>query len=116
MKASIFSHISGFCLPSVPALFLWENTAEEFVQLPLLSALLLTLFIHPYFFPPLSANTTIPKLKEVKENMTMGTTLVTSPDGGFLVRATDFLLPDLYKVSYSDVFRSSAPIWTAYVL
>ncbi|XP_075899753.1 integrin alpha-1 isoform X1 [Nelusetta ayraudi] len=32
----------------------------------------------------LPANTTIPKLKEVKENMTMGTTLVTSPDGGFL--------------------------------
>ncbi|XP_067106086.1 integrin alpha-1 [Osmerus mordax] len=28
--------------------------------------------------------TTIPNLREVKENMTMGTTLVTSPDGGFL--------------------------------
>lgn len=28
--------------------------------------------------------TTIPNLQEVKENMTMGTTLVTSPDGGFL--------------------------------
>lgn len=49
----------------------------------------LCLFI-PIFFP--LANTTIPKLQEVKENMTMGTTLVTSPDGGFLVRATEFLL------------------------
>lgn len=49
----------------------------------------LCLFI-PIFF--LSANTTIPKLQEVKENMTMGTTLVTSPDGGFLVKATEFLL------------------------
>lgn len=32
----------------------------------------------------LPKNTTIPNLHEVKENMTMGTTLVTSPDGGFL--------------------------------
>lgn len=31
-------------------------------------------------------NTTIPNLHEVKENMTMGTTLVTNPSGGFLVR------------------------------
>lgn len=30
-------------------------------------------------------NTTIPNLHEVKENMTMGTTLVTNPHGGFLV-------------------------------
>lgn len=49
------------------------------------------------FFP--LANTTIPKLKEVKENMTMGTTLVTSPDGGFLVWATEFLLPTYTKCS-----------------
>ncbi|XP_024155499.1 integrin alpha-1 [Oryzias melastigma] len=32
----------------------------------------------------LPKNTTIPKLREVKENMTMGTTLVTNPTGGFL--------------------------------
>lgn len=31
-------------------------------------------------------NTTIPNIHEVKENMTMGTTLVTNPSGGFLVR------------------------------
>lgn len=31
-------------------------------------------------------NTTVPNLHEVKENMTMGTTLVTNPNGGFLVR------------------------------
>lgn len=30
-------------------------------------------------------NTTIPNLREVKENMTMGSTLVTNPKGGFLV-------------------------------
>uniref|UniRef100_A0A3B3ZEI7 VWFA domain-containing protein n=1 Tax=Periophthalmus magnuspinnatus TaxID=409849 RepID=A0A3B3ZEI7_9GOBI len=29
-------------------------------------------------------NTTVPNLNEVKENMTMGTTLVTNPNGGFL--------------------------------
>ncbi|KAG8010617.1 Integrin alpha-1, partial [Nibea albiflora] len=29
-------------------------------------------------------NTTVPNLHEVKENMTMGTTLVTNPNGGFL--------------------------------
>uniref|UniRef100_A0A4W6C4J1 Integrin subunit alpha 1 n=1 Tax=Lates calcarifer TaxID=8187 RepID=A0A4W6C4J1_LATCA len=32
----------------------------------------------------LPKNTTIPNLREVKENMTMGTTLVTNPNGGFL--------------------------------
>lgn len=32
----------------------------------------------------LPRNTTIPNLNEVKENMTMGTTLVTNPNGGFL--------------------------------
>ncbi|XP_041826370.1 integrin alpha-1 [Melanotaenia boesemani] len=32
----------------------------------------------------LPKNTTVPKLREVKENMTMGTTLVTNPSGGFL--------------------------------
>ncbi|XP_060916805.1 integrin alpha-1 [Labrus mixtus] len=32
----------------------------------------------------LPKNTTIPNLHEVKENMTMGTTLVTNPNGGFL--------------------------------
>ncbi|CAJ1070776.1 integrin alpha-1 [Xyrichtys novacula] len=32
----------------------------------------------------LPKNTTIPNLLEVKENMTMGTTLVTNPNGGFL--------------------------------
>ncbi|KAF7666467.1 hypothetical protein LDENG_00106670 [Lucifuga dentata] len=32
----------------------------------------------------LPKNTTIPNLHEVKENMTMGTTLVTNPSGGFL--------------------------------
>ncbi|CAB1352121.1 unnamed protein product, partial [Coregonus sp. 'balchen'] len=32
----------------------------------------------------LPENTTIPNLHEVKENMTMGTTLVTNPQGGFL--------------------------------
>uniref|UniRef100_A0A6Q2XR40 VWFA domain-containing protein n=1 Tax=Esox lucius TaxID=8010 RepID=A0A6Q2XR40_ESOLU len=32
----------------------------------------------------LPKNTTIPNLHEVKENMTMGTTLVTNPEGGFL--------------------------------
>lgn len=31
-------------------------------------------------------NTTIPNITEVKENMTLGTTLVTNPNGGFLVR------------------------------
>lgn len=34
----------------------------------------------------LTENTTIPNINEVKENMTMGTTLVVNPDGnGFLV-------------------------------
>ncbi|KAM6902083.1 integrin alpha-1 [Xenentodon cancila] len=32
----------------------------------------------------LPKNTTIPNLREVKENMTMGTTLVSNPSGGFL--------------------------------
>uniref|UniRef100_A0A3Q3IMN1 VWFA domain-containing protein n=1 Tax=Monopterus albus TaxID=43700 RepID=A0A3Q3IMN1_MONAL len=32
----------------------------------------------------LPRNTTVPNLHEVKENMTMGTTLVTNPSGGFL--------------------------------
>ncbi|KAM8872070.1 integrin alpha-1 [Synchiropus picturatus] len=32
----------------------------------------------------LPRNTTVPNLNEVKENMTMGTTLVTNPSGGFL--------------------------------
>uniref|UniRef100_A0A8D3A588 VWFA domain-containing protein n=1 Tax=Scophthalmus maximus TaxID=52904 RepID=A0A8D3A588_SCOMX len=32
----------------------------------------------------LPENTTVPNLHEVKENMTMGTTLVTNPNGGFL--------------------------------
>ncbi|XP_061887204.1 integrin alpha-1 isoform X2 [Entelurus aequoreus] len=32
----------------------------------------------------LPENTTVPNLHEVKENMTMGTTLVTNPSGGFL--------------------------------
>ncbi|KAK2888159.1 integrin alpha-1 isoform X1 [Channa argus] len=32
----------------------------------------------------LPQNTTVPNLHEVKENMTMGTTLVTNPNGGFL--------------------------------
>ncbi|XP_029024612.1 integrin alpha-1 [Betta splendens] len=32
----------------------------------------------------LPQNTTVPNLREVKENMTMGTTLVTDPNGGFL--------------------------------
>uniref|UniRef100_A0A671UMR4 Integrin, alpha 1 n=1 Tax=Sparus aurata TaxID=8175 RepID=A0A671UMR4_SPAAU len=32
----------------------------------------------------LPKNTTVPNLHEVKENMTMGTTLVTNPSGGFL--------------------------------
>ncbi|XP_037340937.2 integrin alpha-1 isoform X2 [Pungitius pungitius] len=32
----------------------------------------------------LPKNTTVPNLHEVKENMTMGTTLVTNPNGGFL--------------------------------
>ncbi|XP_054468070.1 integrin alpha-1 [Anoplopoma fimbria] len=32
----------------------------------------------------LPKNTTVPNLREVKENMTMGTTLVTNPNGGFL--------------------------------
>uniref|UniRef100_A0A7N6B1N2 VWFA domain-containing protein n=1 Tax=Anabas testudineus TaxID=64144 RepID=A0A7N6B1N2_ANATE len=32
----------------------------------------------------LPQNTTVPNLREVKENMTMGTTLVTNPNGGFL--------------------------------
>ncbi|XP_038845592.1 integrin alpha-1-like isoform X3 [Salvelinus namaycush] len=32
----------------------------------------------------LPENTTIPNLHEVKENMTMGTTLITNPQGGFL--------------------------------
>lgn len=51
------------------------------------------------------ANTTIPKLQEVKENMTMGTTLVTNPDGGFLVRAK---VPpsNTYKASYSNVSKA----------
>lgn len=68
------------------SLFLWENTREEFVQLFLVFpplSLYLTLRIPPYFF---LENTTIPNLHEVKENMTMGTTLVTNPSGGFLVR------------------------------
>lgn len=51
------------------------------------------------------ANTTIPKLQEVKENMTMGTTLVTNPGGGFLVRAK-VPLSNIYKVSYSNVSKA----------
>lgn len=31
-------------------------------------------------------NTSIPNVTEVKENMTFGSTLVTNPNGGFLVR------------------------------
>ncbi len=80
------SGIDGGNEGELAALFLWEKTAEEFVQLFFLSVLLsvcLTLFVHPYF---LLENTTVPNLHEVKENMTMGTTLVTNPNGGFLVR------------------------------
>uniref|UniRef100_A0AAV2IR71 Uncharacterized protein n=1 Tax=Knipowitschia caucasica TaxID=637954 RepID=A0AAV2IR71_KNICA len=36
------------------------------------------------YFPKYCENTTVPNLNEVKENMTMGTTLVTNPNGGFL--------------------------------
>jgi hypothetical protein len=31
-------------------------------------------------------NTSIPNVTEIKENMTFGSTLVTNPKGGFLVR------------------------------
>lgn len=69
------------------ALFLWENTDEEFVQLLFLCAALCCLShsVYSSIFLFLE-NTTIPNLHEVKENMTMGSTLVTNPNGGFLVR------------------------------
>lgn len=52
--------------------------------LPLCSALCLSHSVYSSIF--FLENTTIPNLHEVKENMTMGTTLVTNPNGGFLVR------------------------------
>lgn len=66
------------------ALFLWENEEEEFVQLLFLSSALC--FSHSVYSSIFFLeNTTVPNLREVKENMTMGTTLVTNPNGGFLV-------------------------------
>lgn len=50
-------------------------------------------------------NTTVPNLHEVKENMTMGTTLVTNPNGGFLVRGK--LLFAIYIKVYSKFYISN---------
>lgn len=60
--------------------------AEEFcVQLLFLcAAFCLSHSVYSSIFYP--ENTTVPNLHEVKENMTMGSTLVTNPNGGFLVR------------------------------
>lgn len=68
-------------------LFLWENKEEEFVQLFFRSVdLCLSHSVYSSIF--FLENTTVPNLREVKENMTMGTTLVTNSNGGFLVRGT----------------------------
>uniref|UniRef100_A0A8C8EDN6 Integrin subunit alpha 1 n=1 Tax=Otus sunia TaxID=257818 RepID=A0A8C8EDN6_9STRI len=45
----------------------------------------------------LPASTSVPNIVEVKENMTLGTTLVTNPKGGFLVRK-DFLHVDHFML------------------
>lgn len=74
------------------SLFLWENTGEEFLQLFLLFLRSLSLSHTAYSSIFFLENTTVPNLHEVKENMTMGTTLVTNPSGGFLVRRGEKLL------------------------
>lgn len=62
-----------------------EMEKKEFVQLFFLfAAPCLSHSVYSSIF--FSENTTVPNLNEVKENMTMGTTLVTNPNGGFLVR------------------------------
>lgn len=67
-------------------LFLWESEEKEFIQLFFLcSSLCLSHSVYSSFLF-FTENTTVPNLLEVKENMTMGTTLVTNPNGGFLVR------------------------------
>lgn len=61
------------------------STREESIQLFFLcAALCLSHSVYSSIF--FLENTTVPNLHEVKENMTMGTTLVTNPNGGFLVR------------------------------
>lgn len=49
------------------------------------SMLFVSVFILLVFLT-FSDNTTIKNVLEIKENMTMGSTLVTNPNGGFLVR------------------------------
>uniref|UniRef100_A0A8U7NTU7 Integrin subunit alpha 1 n=1 Tax=Corvus moneduloides TaxID=1196302 RepID=A0A8U7NTU7_CORMO len=49
----------------------------------------------------LPASTSVPNVVEVKENMTLGTTLVTNPKGGFLVRK-DFLRVDHFMLINVD--------------
>jgi len=62
----------------------WEEGICSAVRLPC-CFLFVSLCLFILIFS-LLANTTVPNLREVKENMTMGTTLVTNPSGGFLVR------------------------------
>lgn len=81
-------------------LFLWDNE-EEFVQLFFLcAAFCLSHSVYSSIF--FLENTTVPNLREVKENMTMGTTLVTDPNGGFLVRGTMLFIVLYMTVSFGE--------------
>lgn len=80
---SKYQHITSvqysmFCLWHLCAFYKPQLVTESFIPL-------LSVFICPEY-------TTIPNIHEVKENMTMGTTLVADPDGnGFLVRRQSVL-------------------------
>lgn len=60
----------------------WENAGEFLFRYYFHRIFTVSAYLSIF----LTENTTIPNINEVKENMTMGTTLVVNPDGsGFLV-------------------------------
>lgn len=110
MKRAIFSHMSVVITSrkknkeevgrfSSYGKILKRNFLQLFfLSVPLSPSLCLSHSVYSSIFFFLE-NTTVPNLHEVKENMTMGTTLVTNPSGGFLVRGT--LLFVVYKKCYT---------------
>lgn len=77
---------------------LWENAGEILFGFSFHRIFPVTAYLSIF----LAENTTIPNINEVKENMTMGTTLVVNPDGnGFLVG--NICGCDLYMSSVSSV-------------
>lgn len=73
-QGSVFEEKHLFCL--------WENAGEFLLKYSFHSIFTVSAYLSIF----LTESTTIPNINEVKENMTMGTTLVVNPDGsGFLV-------------------------------